>query len=137
MGGFNFDFSSMNPYITGLMDRSLKAMDYNLAQQPVQTRLNNRAYAEWLNNNASKRAIAEGDFDIRRRGAHAADALAGRLEKRGVAAAEEAGPGGQQRQYQRLRNMSSIGMRSAWSQPMADQAARSMVYGGARPLTYG
>lgn len=78
---FNFDFSSLNPYITGLANRSMQAMDYRLEQMPVQDRLNRRAYAEWLNNNASKRAIAEGDADLRRRGFDAAEALGQRQEK--------------------------------------------------------
>ncbi len=132
-----FNFSQLNPYITGMMDRSMRAMDYRLAQLPQQDALNRRAYAEWLNNQASKRSIAEGEYGMRRRGADADAALGLREEKRRVAAAEEAGPGGRMRQYQRLRNLSSIGQRSAWSQPMADQAARAMVWGGARPLTYG
>jgi len=82
MGGFNFDFSQMNPYITGMADRSMRAMDYNLAQQPKRERLNDRAYAEWLNNNRSKRNIAESDAGLRARGYDAAAALAGREEKR-------------------------------------------------------
>lgn len=86
MGGFNFDFSSLSPLVTGLADRSMRAMDYRLEQLPVEDRLNRRAYAEWLTNNASKRGIAEGDARLRRRGFEAAQALEGRTEK--LAAAE-------------------------------------------------
>ena len=75
---FGFDFSQMNPYITGIMDRSLRAMDYNLAQQPKRDTMNDRAYAEWLNNNASKRGIAEQDSRLRTRGFDAAESLSKR-----------------------------------------------------------
>lgn len=81
MGGFNFDFSSLNPYITGIADRSMRAMDYNLAQLPKRDSMNDRAYAEWLNNNASKRAIAEEDSRLRTRGFEAAEALSRRQEQ--------------------------------------------------------
>lgn len=81
MGGFNFDFSSLNPYITGLANRSMQALDYNIAQLPKRESMNDRAYADWLNNNASKRGIAEGEFDMRRRGFDAAEALSARQEK--------------------------------------------------------
>jgi hypothetical protein len=133
MGGFNFDFSQMNPYITGMMDRSMRAMDYNLAQQPKRDSMNDRAYAEWLNNNASKRGIAEDEAAMRRTGFDASQALAGRMEKRSVRAADEAGPAGQARRYQRLRNMRSGAAHYdpyGYGQGMADSNARSMVYGG-------
>lgn len=127
-----FDFSQMNPYITGMMDRSLRAMDYNLAQQPKRDSLNDRAYAEWLNNNASKRGIAEDEAAMRRTGFDASQALAGRLEKRAVTAAYEAGPAGKARQYHSLRNMRS-GVASydpyGTGQAIRDQEARQMVYG--------
>jgi hypothetical protein len=131
---FGFDFSQMNPYITGIMDRSLRAMDYNLEQQPRRDSMNDRAYAEWLTNNASKRGIAEDDARMRRTGFDASQALAGRMEKRGVDAADEAGPAGLARRYQRFRNMRSTtgygGASSIYGQQMADSNARSMVYGG-------
>jgi hypothetical protein len=91
MGGMNFDFSALSPYITGMANRSMQAMDYRLGQMPTEDRLNRRAYAEWLNNNASKRGIAEGEYRMRRRGFDAAQALGQREERRaagGRAAAE-------------------------------------------------
>lgn len=72
---FNFDLSALSPLISGLGSRAMSAMDYRLAQMPVQDRLNRRAYAEWLTNNASKRDIAEGEFALRKKGADAATAL--------------------------------------------------------------
>jgi hypothetical protein len=79
---FGFDFSQMNPYITGIMDRSMRAADYRLSQMPVEDNLNRRAYAEWLNNNASKRGIAEQDANMRKRGFEAEQALQAEARKR-------------------------------------------------------
>ncbi len=117
---FGFDFSSLNPYITGLANRSLAAMDYRLAKLPQEDALNRRAYAEWLNNNASKRGIAEGEFAMKKKGFDAAQALGQRMEKSAVA--------------DRIKTaMDDV---AAYSTPVRDTVNRGTTLGGPGALDY-
>lgn len=133
MGGFSFDFSALKP----MFDQAMAATSFKLGRMPIEAGQADRAYQEWLLNQKTRRGLDQMNFAEGVRGRDAATALATAGAAREDQAAAEASPEGRMRQFQRLRNLSSIGPRYSYSQGMADQAARHMVWGGARPLTYG
>lgn len=81
MGGWNFDFSGLNPLLQGMTSRNFAAMDERAARQPMLDAQADRAYREWLQNNAQKRDIALKSSEREQKGFDAAQALQGRMEK--------------------------------------------------------
>jgi hypothetical protein len=90
MGGFNFDFSGLNPWIQGMTGRAFTAMDERAARQPYLDAQADRAYREWLENNKQKRDLAMQAGERDARGFHAAEALQKRRLQEEVNAKSEA-----------------------------------------------
>lgn len=91
MGGWQFDFSGLSPLIQGITSRQFSALDAQRDRQGILDSQADRAYREWLKNNAQKRGIARGKADMERRGFDASQALQVRMEKQAADARFEAG----------------------------------------------